>query len=156
MFFLAIDTNNNYYCVQHLSYNNFTMPELLKNKIKIYQQATNKLIDAINHDDWNDEFIQDSILQRFKFCIELAWKTWKKILEREWYSDLKFPRQVFQTMAETNIINNLEIWIDFLEYRNTLSHCYWWAIADEIYHEIKKEYAIFIQLAEYFTKLSQS
>jgi Nucleotidyltransferase substrate binding protein like len=54
--------------------------EELTNQITYLGKAIERLHAAIAHDDLGD-FMRESIIQRFEYCIELAWKTSKKVLE---------------------------------------------------------------------------
>ena len=73
--------------------------------IQEYKKAIKRLEDALNQE--NNEFIRDSAIQRFKFCIELAWKTSKKVMG----TSTTAPKQVVREMAQNNLINNVTIWL---------------------------------------------
>ncbi len=78
--------------------------------------------------------LRDSCLQRFKFCIELSWKTSIKILGLQ----TKAPKPAIREMAQNNLILNPQIWFDFLEARNKTSHSYDEDVAQSVYLEIEK------------------
>ncbi len=75
---------------------------------------------------------RDGIIQRFEYCIEISWKSAKKVLEHH-ESPADTPRNVFRELAKLGWINNPEEWIAFLEARNKTSHLYHDGVAEEIF-----------------------
>ena len=66
---------------------------------------------------------RDSVIQRFEFCFDLAWKSLKTILlEKGIVSNT--PRDCFENAYAIKIIDDEEIWIKAMKTRNTLSHLY--------------------------------
>ena len=65
------------------------------------------------------------MVQRFKYVLELAWKTIKDYLE---FSDTLIvpatPRQVVKEAFAAGILKDGQVWIDMLDHRNLLSHTY--------------------------------
>lgn len=87
-----------------------------------------------------NEAIRDSIIKKFEYTFELAWKTIKEYLEKEGYEEISSPRKVLKQAFEINLIKNEEIWSNMLEARISTAHKY-----DEeqaIFYEdaIKKKY----------------
>ena len=68
---------------------------------------------------------QEGIIQRFEYTFELAWKTIKDRLFYDGY-DVKSPRAVIRKAFEVEFISedDAEIWLDYLDKRNLLSHTY--------------------------------
>jgi nucleotidyltransferase substrate binding protein (TIGR01987 family) len=68
---------------------------------------------------------KEGTVQRFEFCLELAWKTAKDYLE---HAGVKIepitPRQVVKEAFAAKIIPDGQVWIDMLDHRNALSHTY--------------------------------
>lgn len=75
---------------------------------------------------------RDGIIQRFEYCIEISWKSAKKVLEHHEHA-ADTPRNIFRELAKINWINNPEEWINYLEARNKTSHLYHDEIAEEIF-----------------------
>lgn len=75
---------------------------------------------------------RDGIIQRFEYCIEISWKSAKKVLEHHEYQ-VDTPRNIFRELAKLDWINNPEEWINYLEARNKTSHLYHDEIAEEIF-----------------------
>ena len=74
---------------------------------------------------------RDGIIQRFEYCLEIAWNSAKKVLEyHEYKTDT--PRNIFRELARIGWIDNPEQWILFLEARNKTSHLYHPEVAEEL------------------------
>ena len=73
--------------------------------------------------------LRDACIQRFEFCVELAWKTSMRTLGL----DVKSPNPGIREMARNNLIDDTQIWFDFLVARNKTSHTYDEEVAKEVY-----------------------
>ena len=73
--------------------------------------------------------VRDATIQRFEFCVELAWKTSKKFLG----TASTAPKIVIREMAQQNLISDPELWFEFLEARNLSSHTYKEDLAEKVY-----------------------
>ncbi|NBX19020.1 MAG: hypothetical protein EBR09_16860 [Proteobacteria bacterium] len=80
-----------------------------------------------------DDVVRDATIQRFEFCIELAWKTSRKNMGTQTTA----PKQVIREMAQNGYIQDIQIWFDALEKRNQTSHTYNEDTANEVYSFIK-------------------
>lgn len=78
------------------------------------------------------ELERDGIIQRFEFCVELTWKSAKKILSQN-SIETDVPKNVFRELASIGWIDNPETWFEFLKQRNMASHIYNEEIAIEIF-----------------------
>lgn len=79
-----------------------------------------------------DEYLRDSVIQRFEFTHELAWKMLKLRLEQE---DIfvRTPRETLQEALQAGLIEDGNAWSDLQRMRNLTSHTYNEALADEVY-----------------------
>jgi len=75
------------------------------------------------------DITRDASIQRFEFCVELAWKTAKKKLG----TAATAPRVVIREMASQLLIKDPEKWFEFLDARNMSSHTYKEDIAEKVY-----------------------
>lgn len=100
-------------------------------------KAFSRLEDALNQDF--DEYMQDSIIQRFEFTFELLWKTLKFYLEVQWF-DEKTPRNILKKSFEIDLIEDIDLFIDMIDIRNLTSHTYDEVLAWEVYNFIKENY----------------
>jgi nucleotidyltransferase substrate binding protein (TIGR01987 family) len=92
-----------------------------------YERALNRLEEALAQP--KNDFIRDSVIQRFEFTVELGWKVAKKILGLS----SSAPKVVIREMAQAGVIADPSIWFELLEARNLSSHSYNASIAEQIY-----------------------
>lgn len=76
-----------------------------------------------------NEFIRDSVIQRFEFCIELSWKTAKKMMG----TSTTAPKDVIREMAQSNYVQDVEIWLKAIDMRNLSSHTYKEDLAEQVF-----------------------
>lgn len=81
-----------------------------------------------------NEITRDATIQRFEFCIELSWKTAKKIMG----TASTAPKTVIREMAQNNLISDVEFWLEAIDKRNMSSHTYNEVLADEVYFFAKE------------------
>lgn len=79
------------------------------------------------------DITRDAAIQRFEFCVELSWKTSKKIMG----TNTSSPKQVIREMAQANLISDVQIWFDAIDKRNITSHTYNESLAEEVFTFIK-------------------
>lgn len=72
---------------------------------------------------------RDATIQRFEFCVELAWKSSKKILGLASNS----PKTIIRELAQEGMITSPTMWIEFVDLRNLTSHTYKKELAEEVY-----------------------
>ena len=97
-----------------------------------FEKAVLKLKEALAQP--KDEFIRDSVIQRFEFSIELAWKTAKKIMG----TSSAAPKDVIREMAQSGYIENVEVWLQAIDMRNLTSHTYKEDLAEKVYHFVSQ------------------
>ena len=99
--------------------------------IEEYKKSVKRLEDALAQP--KNEFTRDSVIQRFEFTIELAWKTSRKIMG----TTTTAPKQVIREMAQAGLINEIDLWLRAIDVRNLSSHTYNENIADQVYDFVK-------------------
>jgi nucleotidyltransferase substrate binding protein (TIGR01987 family) len=97
-----------------------------------FEKAIQRLNEALLQP--KNEFIRDSVIQRFEFCFELAWKSSKKVMGSQSIA----PKVVIREMAAQNLISDPQVWFDYLEGRNLSSHTYKEDLAEQVYELAKK------------------
>ena len=106
-----------------------------------FSRVSKTLEDALAQE--KNEFIRDSVIQRFEFCVELAWKTSKKVMG----TTTSAPKQVIREMAQNNLISNVEIWLRAVDERNLSSHTYNEDLVEKVYVFVKDFYPEIQKLA---------
>lgn len=94
------------------------------------------------------EFLRDSIIQRFEFTSELAWKA---IREYELLQGIRLdtPREVLKRAYKIGLIGDETGWLMLLQDRNNTSHIYDENIAIEICARVEGTYLpLFEELIE--------
>ncbi len=90
-------------------------------------KAVEKLKEAVNRP--KDDFIRDSVIQRFEFCVELSWKVSRKIMG----TPTTAPKEVVREMAQNNLISDVKLWLEAIDMRNLSSHTYNEDLAEKVY-----------------------
>lgn len=120
--------------------------ERLSERINDYQKAVLQLEKAVLHP--KDEFIRDSVIQRFEFTHELSWKMLRLRLEQEGIL-VKTPRETMQEALQAGFIADGNLWSDMQKMRNLTSHTYREQLAEDVYAFIvTSALPLFQQLAE--------
>ena len=101
------------------------------------------------------ELIGDAYIQRFKYTLEIAWKTMKRYLKQMHGKEDKdlTINNIFRMMESYGFVRSWETWRKYYEYRNNTSHEYDQEKALELISKI----AGFIEECDYFyAKLSEA
>lgn len=117
---------------------NMAIPALIQN-FKDLGEALERLKEALDAPPDENRFVIDSTIHRFEFCIELFWKNFKNLVEREGKEALS-PRQAVSEAYMMKWFDNDKIWLSMLKDRNIMSHTYKEVNADAVYKRIKKYY----------------
>jgi len=70
------------------------------------------------------EYFRDSVIQRFEYTAEIAWKTLKLALEEIEWIECNSPKSCFKDWFSNWYISNLKIYYSIIESRNSTSHNY--------------------------------
>ena len=81
-----------------------------------------------------NDIVRDATIQRFEFCVELAWKTSRKVMG----TTTTAPKQVIREMAQSGLISEVDPWFSALEARNLSSHTYDQELAEKVYDSASK------------------
>jgi nucleotidyltransferase substrate binding protein (TIGR01987 family) len=76
-----------------------------------------------------NDIVRDASIQRFEFCVELAWETAKKHMG----TSTSAPKQVIREMAQAGLVSDVTFWFEVLKGRNESSHSYNEPVAEKIY-----------------------
>ncbi|MSR85665.1 nucleotidyltransferase [Candidatus Uhrbacteria bacterium] len=84
------------------------------------------------------QMMQDSVIQRFEYTYELAWKTIKRHLEMQQETPLDDlgRRDLFRRAFEAQLIQDPEAWFGYQDARNKTAHAYDHKIALDVYRSI--------------------
>ena len=82
-----------------------------------------------------NEFLRDSVIQRFEFCWELTWKTLRLWLD---YLGIEAsnPRDIFREALQSGLIHDGNAWSEVQRMRNLTSLTYDEKLAEQVYQFI--------------------
>lgn len=113
--------------------------EKLKNAVYRLEEALTAYKNA------QSDIIRDGAIQRFEFCVELAWKTLHEYLLGEGYTEVNSPKAVMKQAYADGLIAREDAWLLLLNDRNITSHIYDDATAGEIFARIRTTYAALLR-----------
>ena len=96
----------------------------LEKQILLFEKANNTLQKVFEEKNIFSELEKDWVTQRFEYTIEIWWKTLKKILEYSKIDFVAWPREIIKESYKLWYIESLELWNEFLDIRNQMSHVY--------------------------------
>jgi len=103
-----------------------------------FQKAMRQLDAAVELEDYTD-LEREGLIQRFEYCIELAWKTLQDLLGAKGY-DIKGPVPVIKQAFQDGYLLDGDTWLEMWDSRKLTSHTYNEDTAIEIADKIKNEY----------------
>lgn len=113
----------------------------LETKISNFSKAVARLQDAIDeYGNTHSDAVRDGAIQRFEFCMELAWKTTREYLIEQGFAELNSPKTVMREAYANHIIDDQTLWISALNDRNLTSHVYDEKTSDEVFSKICSDY----------------
>jgi nucleotidyltransferase substrate binding protein (TIGR01987 family) len=96
-------------------------------KLDEYSKALESLRKAV--EATKSDLNRDATIQRFEFCVELAWKSARRVMG----TATSAPKAVIREMARNGLIEDAEFWLQAIEQRNLSSHTYKEELAEEVY-----------------------
>ena len=91
----------------------------LKTAIQRFGEMLKAYRNNANRPPLEQEAIQDSLIKRFEYTLEVAWKICKKHLEEEGFAEAASgsPKSIIRLAAQRNLISNPEAWFNYLQFR---------------------------------------
>ena len=98
----------------------------LKTAIQRFGEMLQAYRENTNRKPLEQEAVQDSLIKRFEYTLEVAWKTCKKHLEEEGFAAAATgsPKDIIRLAAEINLISDPAAWFGYLQFRQDTSHDY--------------------------------
>jgi nucleotidyltransferase substrate binding protein (TIGR01987 family) len=87
-----------------------------------FQRALDRLKEALAEDE--TDFVRDSIIQRFEFTFEMAWKAMFRYLADKGDDVVPKAWSVLPVAFEVRLIDDPDAWEKMRKYRNDASHEY--------------------------------
>lgn len=105
------------------------------------KKSIKQLENALHYEDKikDDSFYMAGISKIYEVSLEYFWKYLRNIILDQGFDEIYGPKDTIRKAAQINLINNPEIWIDFINQRNLAVHDYA-KITDEDYLQSAKDY----------------
>jgi nucleotidyltransferase substrate binding protein (TIGR01987 family) len=99
-------------------------------QLKTAIERFGEMLEAYRHNDQRPplerEAVQDSLIKRFEYTLETAWKACKRHLEEEGFAEAATgsPKSIIRLAAQRNLVSNPDAWFEYLQFRQDTSHDY--------------------------------
>ena len=99
-------------------------------QLKTAIERFGQMLEAFGQNDkrppLEQEAVQDSLVKRFEYTLEVAWKTCKRHLEEEGFVEAATgsPKSIIRLAAQRKLIDNPQAWFGYLRFRQDTSHDY--------------------------------
>lgn len=97
-------------------------------QLKTAIERFGEMLEAFRHNDQRppleQEAVQDSLIKRFEYTLEVAWKTCKRHLQEEGFAEAVTgsPKSIIRLAAQQELLDNPESWFGYLRFRQDTSH----------------------------------
>lgn len=122
-------------------------------KFENFEKAFQNLHVLVSYNKTYSDLEKEGIIQRFEILVELSWKVLKDFLIYQGFEEEKSPKSVIRRAYQSDIIQDVEQWMQSLDQRNRTSHTYNELILEEITnYTFGKFYPIVKDLYNYLKK----
>ena len=110
--------------------------ETFNKSVLLLKEVRSLKLDELSHLE------KEGIIKRFKFTLELAWKTLKDKMEFDGLIlDKISPKVVVKEAYKAKYIDKVDVWLKMIDDRNLLTHSYDFETFDKVIPVIQIEYA---------------
>ena len=103
-----------------------------------------------------NQFERDSLIKRFEFTYEMAWKLMMSFEKENGVTELLGSKDVVRTAFSMSLIDNGEAWLEMIDDRNKTSHLYDEEMAADVTEEIiDTYYPLFMELQGKMEEIAQ-
>lgn len=118
-------------------------------RLDTFKNAIGRLAEVIDLSNQRklNQFECDSLIKRFEFSFEMAWKLMMSYEKENGVAVLHGSKDVVRQAYSMSIIENGEAWLEMIDDRNKTSHLYDEEMAADVIDEIiQTYYPLFIEL----------
>ena len=115
----------------------------VEDKLDNFKKAVKRLNEANTayKSDTQNCIYRDSLIKRYEFTFELAWKTLKEFIDYEGYAlSIASPKNVIAFAYREGFLDDEKLWLDMLESRNLVTHDYDDELSDRIAQKISDRF----------------
>ena len=111
-------------------------------RLAVYKNAIDRLTEVINLGKQHtlNEFERDSLVKRFEFSYEMAWKLMMSYEKENDITEVLGSKDVIRQAFKLSLINNGEAWLEMVDTRNRTSHLYDEEMVADVIDEIVYTY----------------
>ncbi len=90
--------------------------------------------DTADRTELEKDAIQDSLVKRFEYTLEISWKSCKRYLREEGFVEAATgsPKSIMRLAGEAGILRSVGNWIGYIDARQSTSHDYSEEKADQV------------------------
>lgn len=128
-------------------------------KLQSFTKALTRLAHIVNESQRRtlNEFELDSIVQRFEFTHEIAWKLMKSYAEFQGDTTISGSRDACRWAFENHLIPDGHVWMEMIRSRNETSHNYDETVASEVVDRVVQQYyPALLELQQKMTTIAQN
>ena len=116
------------------------MADTLNLKLKEFNKVLSSLVSALG--EKKSDLARDSVIKRFEYTFELAWKNVKMLLREKYGVDVFAPKECFRELRKNKMISDetAEKLLKMTDARNEIIHTYNEQLSNELYKKIAKQY----------------
>lgn len=117
------------------------MDKLTEKGSKLVQAVTRLEEGLGDYQTYPLDSIRDGMIQRFEFCMELAWKTTREYLIDQGFSEgVNSPKAVMRKAYATGLLRDEAGWLALIEARNLTSNIYDESTAQRIFTQSREDF----------------
>ena len=118
-------------------------------RLTIFKNAIKRLEEVIEISTQRplNSFENDSLIKRFEFTYEMAWKLMMSYEKENGITELMGSKDVVRRAFAMSLIDNGEAWLEMIDDRNKTSHLYDEEMAEDVIDDILHTYyPLFLEL----------
>lgn len=121
------------------------MDQTLTLKLSEFKKALASLEEVL--DKKEDAIIRDSVIKRFEYTFELAWKTAKVLLTEKFGVEVFSPKDCWRALRTNQLLSDEETEgvLKMTDDRNEIIHTYQETFAENVYQLIKDYHAVLLR-----------
>ena len=127
-------------------------------RLSIFKNAIARMAEVIELSKQRtlNQFERDSLIKRFEFTYEMAWKLMMSFEKENGVTELLGSKDVVRMAFGMSLIDNGEAWLEMIDDRNKTSHLYDEEMAADVMDEIiNTYYPLFVELQDKMNQIAQ-
>ncbi len=107
-----------------------------------YEKALRRLAEIVNESNKRElnDFERDCIVKRFEFTFECSWRLMKSYAESQGEDEIGASRDSIRRAFKLHIIDDGDVWMEMIKWRNETSHNYNGEVADTAIDNIRQTF----------------